>query len=548
MYCLTKMKKVLVFAQSGVGGAERMTVNITKTLDREKFNVVYYLVDVNGDGKNALKKFIPADMEVHIIPKTQSFKLVWKIFRALFLEKPDIVFSSVLYLNNKILLVRSYFPNTQFFIRCENYLFTFSAKQHQMIKMTYHKADLIIAQTEEMKQELVEQMDIADNKVVVLQNPVDSETVKHKIAEEKNPFPEDGKLHFVAVGRFAYQKGFDLLVKAFAEVVKRIPNSDLYFIGKTDGDATNVYQEVVQLTKKLGLTGRVHYKGFQSNPYCYMKYADCFVLSSRWEGLPNVLIEALYLGTPAAAFNCIPVISRIITEGETGYVAERENPSALADAMRKAVTLGRISSTYRSASVEDFHDIFGMDRNKIITRKDLNSWISTDFQTYRMKHPITARFTYGENWDMFSYIKNLRHLEYYINKKQYPWDKLFRTYYWLKHRRNIKNTQIHIAPNCVGPGLHLVHRGFRRLGAASYMKIGKNCTCLPMVLFGKKNPDVPECGFEIGDNCYIGAGTIILGPIKIGNNVTIGANSTVTHDVPDNVVVVGSPAKIVRHK
>ena len=69
-----------------------------------------------------------------------------------------------------------------------------------------------------------------------------------------------------------------------------------------------------------------------------------------------------------------------------------------------------------------------------------------------------------------------------------------------------------------------------------------------MVLLGKKSPDVPENGFDIGDNCYIGTGAVILGPIKIGNNVTIGANSTVIHDVPDNAVVVGSPAKIIKYK
>ena len=189
-----------------------------------------------------------------------------------------------------------------------------------------------------------------------------------------------------------------------------------------------------------------------------------------------------------------------------------------------------------------------MEIEKINSRKILKDWIKADFQVYKMQHPVAARLTYGENWELFSYMKNLRYLEYYINKKQWPWDKLFRSFYWFKHRRNIKRSQIHIAPNCVGPGLHLVHRGFRRLGEDSYMKIGKNCTCLPMVLFGKKQPDVPECGFEIGDNCYIGAGTIILGPIKIGNNVTIGANSTVIHDVPDNAVVVGSPAKIVKYK
>lgn len=56
--------------------------------------------------------------------------------------------------------------------------------------------------------------------------------------------------------------------------------------------------------------------GFKNNPYVYMKHADCFVLSSRNEGLPNVMIEALYLGTPVAAYKCIPVIERIVDEGK----------------------------------------------------------------------------------------------------------------------------------------------------------------------------------------------------------------------------------------
>ena len=184
--------------------------------------------------------------------------------------------------------------------------------------------------------------------------------------------------------------------------------------------------------------------------------------------------------------------------------------------------------------------------NEIKTRQDLKEWIKADYKVCQIKHPFLARITFGENWELFAYLKNLRYLEYYINKKQGLFDKLFRLWHWIIHRKNIKKMQIHIAPNCVGPGLHLVHRGFRRLGEKSYMKIGANCTCLPMVLFGKKNPDSPEESFEIGDNCYIGVGATILGPIKIGNNVTIAAGAVVTKDVPDNCVIAGVPAKIIK--
>lgn len=71
---------------------------------------------------------------------------------------------------------------------------------------------------------------------------------------------------------------------------------------------------------------------------------------------------------------------------------------------------------------------------------------------------------------------------------------------------------------------------------------------LPMVLIGKKSPDIIDYHVNIGDNCYISTGVIILAPIDIGNNVTIAAGAVVTKDMPDNAVVAGVPAKIVKMK
>jgi len=103
---------------------------------------------------------------------------------------------------------------------------------------------------------------------------------------------------------------------------------------------------------------------------------------------------------------------------------------------------------------------------------------------------------------------------------------------------------IFIASNAVGLGFHLVHKGFRRVGII--VKIGNNCEILPMVLMGKKRPDLTEFQITIGNNCYIGTGATILGPVTIGNNVTIAAGAVVTKDVPDNCTVAGVPAKIIR--
>lgn len=109
---------------------------------------------------------------------------------------------------------------------------------------------------------------------------------------------------------------------------------------------------------------------------------------------------------------------------------------------------------------------------------------------------------------------------------------------------NLKH-QLYIKPNCVGPGLHIVHHGYRRIG--SVKSIGSNLTILPMVLIGKKTPESDTGLCTIGDNVYIGAGAIIMNPVNIGDNVIIGAGSVVTKDIPSNCVVAGNPAKIIRH-
>lgn len=152
--------------------------------------------------------------------------------------------------------------------------------------------------------------------------------------------------------------------------------------------------------------------------------------------------------------------------------------------------------------------------------------------------------TFGEQYFLFKYMRNLRYLEYYSNK-QSLFGKLMYAWYYLIHRRNCVKYQIYIKPNCVGKGFLMIHPGFRRVD--SIKSIGDNCTILPMVLIGKKSKasDVSEC--TIGNNVYIGVGSIIMNPVTIGSNVIIGAGSVVTKDIPDNVVVAGNPAKIIKH-
>ena len=113
-------------------------------------------------------------------------------------------------------------------------------------------------------------------------------------------------------------------------------------------------KSIITYIKNVCLDEYVHLVGYDSNPYRWMKYCDCFVLPSRFEGLPNALLEAMYLGRPVVAFRCLKIISNMICEGKNGYTCEIENPKELAKMMLEAVKLKNCNLIYKPASKEDF--------------------------------------------------------------------------------------------------------------------------------------------------------------------------------------------------
>ena len=181
----------------------------------------------------------------------------------------------------------------------------------------------------------------------------------------------------------------------------------------------------------------------------------------------------------------------------------------------------------------------------IQSKEDLRAYLKADRERYGKRNNLFVKWlTRSDEYYIRAFMVVLRHYEYYLNKRRSILDLIPYLFYWWNYRRLKLKSQLFIMPNTVGSGSYPVHAGFVRLG--KYVRIGKNCTVLPMVLIGKRQPG--DCKIEIGDNCYIGSGATILGPITIGNNVTIGAGAVVNQDIPDNAVVAGVPAKVIKMK
>lgn len=182
----------------------------------------------------------------------------------------------------------------------------------------------------------------------------------------------------------------------------------------------------------------------------------------------------------------------------------------------------------------------------IKTKNDLKYYLSEDCKSMHKSCMFLKWLTRNEEFYPLRFMRYLRYTEFYINKRRNVWDYIPYIWNFWNYRRLKVKTGIYIRPNQVGPGFNLVHPGFIRIG--EYVKIGSNCTVLPMVLIGKSIPGVVTEEFTIGDNCYISAGVTIFGPVKIGNNVTIGGGAVVIKDIPDNAVVGGVPARILKMK
>lgn len=347
-------KKVLFFLPPSVGGAERMTVTIAKMLPRDEFEVKFVVV---GKTIGDIVKFIPSDFETILL----RIRGLWdfctiRIVSLIRKEKPYVVFASLMYLNARVIWA-SKLLGVKSIVRNNIDFFYALPKNRWYAKLSYRWADYIIAQQDEMREGIITVTHSAPQKVVTLHNPIDTALIDVK-SKEASPYEkDDNSIKFVWTARVHSSKGQDILLKAFVIVHQTIPNSKLYLIGKYS-EMDTYYQELMQYIRINNLSDCVYMPGFDDNPYRWVANADCYVMPSRKEGLPNSLIDAMYLGMPVVATTCIPVVSRIVKDGYNGILVEPEDVEAMADAMQKAIRLKDFAMTYTPASKDNFISLF----------------------------------------------------------------------------------------------------------------------------------------------------------------------------------------------
>lgn len=173
-----------------------------------------------------------------------------------------------------------------------------------MIKKYFNKSDKIIAISHGIKMDLINNFSIDKNKITVLYNPHDLNNII-ELSEKPLDIKYNSLFHnsfsLINIGRISTQKGHWNLIRSFSLVKKEIPEANLIIMGDANED---LMVFIKKLISDFGLEKSVNILGFQTNPYNFLKKSDVYVSSSIYEGLPNVLIEALACSTPVISSDC----------------------------------------------------------------------------------------------------------------------------------------------------------------------------------------------------------------------------------------------------
>jgi len=290
------------------GGAERVTLYLYEESNKKRKNHLIVLSDANN-------LEIPDYDEnfVHFINKRRLIFAIPRVLWLLFKLKPDYLFSSIWHINIFCVLVSILFKKQRSIIREANYpqqnLLKFRKKYffYKIIySYFYKKANIVLSSSESMKLEIMKFCRYNGENIRVLYNPVDYEYIRKKIEQNEPDFRPDS---FLCIGRLTYQKGFDRLIKLFPE----IKNAKLRIIGEGEQ-----YDDLHRLIHDLELNSRVFIEKNLDNPWKEIINSIAVVVPSRWEGMPNIVLESLACGAEIVASEEAGAITEIYQKLKVG--------------------------------------------------------------------------------------------------------------------------------------------------------------------------------------------------------------------------------------
>lgn len=319
----------------GFGGVERVNVNLASGLVTRGFDVDIVVAEFIGE----LRTELPSGVGLVDLGAGRVMYAIPRLAAYLRRAHPSVLVSSKTHANVAAdLAIRLSCQRVQH-IAWEHGKHQFEEAGGWMDRLVlrlarhiYARLDGIIAVSGDVADWVLKVTNAIPSRVDVIPNPIVTPELHEKLdaPAEDDSLPPSGEV-IIGLGRLVREKGFDTLLRAVALLRSRLDVS-LVLLG--DGEERESLQELVHV---LNLQGSVFFAGYVPNPLPYLREASVFALSSRSEGLPLALVEALFAGCEVVATRCSDAVVEVLDDGTYGRLVPVEDPVALAGALEQAI-------------------------------------------------------------------------------------------------------------------------------------------------------------------------------------------------------------------
>lgn len=322
---IIQMKILIVINNLGVGGAERLVIDDVNEMLERGLDVSLLTLKPEKEGKSLSQqcKISPLKWIEIDFGNLFNFGSWWRVFGQIKKIKPDIIISHLWYANT-IFKIVSKICGVKLITFEHNVYDTLKTRKMFLIdKLTQNIPSKIVAVSNAVKDSLLRH-GIEEKRIEVVLNGIDTSKYENQIKKDE----KENVFTFIFIGRLIYQKGVDILLKAF----KNVENARLLLVG----DGVN-RDEFINLSKELNIQNKAHFLGTRQDIPELLQTSDCFVLPSRYEGLPMVLLEAI-AARKAIIVSDFQSASELIQNNINGIIVPKENIETLSYALSKIST------------------------------------------------------------------------------------------------------------------------------------------------------------------------------------------------------------------
>lgn len=335
-------RKVLILLPSlKFGGGERVSLNLASEMKRRGISVEILVMKKEGEFLlEAEKEFSIIDLKCF-----KTFVLPFKLIHYIYKNNPDVLISNFWKLNLCSSILKILFPSLTLILWehsppsrtpfSPTWLYALTAS------FFYRFANNIVAVSGGVQKDIVRITIGLSKKIIVIYNPITPPKIilDHRVINEPNHTPQ-----IISIGRLEEEKNVKLLINAFAIVLASI-DAKLCIVG--DG---SLRDPLMALCLEKNIAQHVRFVGFTDTPYRYIMQSDLLVMSSNFEGLPTVIVEALYCGISVVSTDCPTGPREILNDGEYGTLVPLNDEQAMANAILFELKNKRFSTVQKAAA------------------------------------------------------------------------------------------------------------------------------------------------------------------------------------------------------